>query len=117
MARTIADLKKPGIKFVHCVEGGFQLGDDPEALDERVRWLSEHGVLYVTVAHLFFRDLATEAPAIPLFTANSSCGLQRAHGRRAHRPRQSADRAMSEHKILIDVSHMSERRSQRPSHW
>ena len=110
VARTIADLGKPGIKFVHCVEGGFQLGKDPGALDERVRWLSEHGVLYITVAHLFYREMATEAPAIPLLTDEQfledfkepeDVGLTELGAKLIE--------AMYLHKILIDISHMSER--------
>ncbi|HXI96804.1 MAG TPA: hypothetical protein VNG04_11805, partial [Candidatus Acidoferrum sp.] len=68
VAKTVADLARPGIRFVHCVEGGFQLGADVAELDERVQWLSQQGVLYITVAHLFYRRVATEAPAIPKFT-------------------------------------------------
>lgn len=109
VARTAADLEKPGIRFVHCVEGGFQLGQDPEALDERVRWLSEQGVLYITVAHLFYREMATEAPAIPSFTDAQFLEVFK----------EPADVGLTElgvklieamylHKILIDISHMSE---------
>ncbi len=36
VAKNPADLERPGIRFVHCVEGGFQLGDDLGKL-ERAR--------------------------------------------------------------------------------
>jgi microsomal dipeptidase-like Zn-dependent dipeptidase len=111
IARSVEDLSKPGMRFVHCVEGGFQLGEDPRKFDERVQWLSQRGVLYITVAHLFYRQIATEAPAIPMFPTDrdflntfdepGDVGL--------------TDRgvklieAMYRHKVLVDVSHMSER--------
>jgi microsomal dipeptidase-like Zn-dependent dipeptidase len=110
VAKSAADLERPGIRFVHCVEGGFQLGEDVAKLDERVQWLSEHGVLYITVAHLFYRRVATEAPAIPLFTDQrflelfpepQDVGLTELG--------EKLIEAMYRHKILIDISHMSER--------
>jgi microsomal dipeptidase-like Zn-dependent dipeptidase len=110
VAKTTADLDRPGIRFVHCVEGGFQLGEDAAKLDRRVQWLSQQGVLYITVAHLFYRQVATEAPAIPMFSDQEF---------RQHFPepagvgltdlgRQLIE-AMYRHKVLIDISHMSER--------
>ncbi|HEV7937224.1 MAG TPA: membrane dipeptidase [Solirubrobacteraceae bacterium] len=110
VARTAADLEKQGIKFVHCVEGGFQLGRDRRALDERVQWLSEHGVLYITVAHLFYRELATEAPAIPLFTDQQFLeDFKEPKGVGLTELGIALIEAMYRHKILIDISHMSER--------
>ncbi len=110
VAKTAADLERPGIRFVHCVEGGFQLGEDVAKLDERVQWLSQQGVLYITVAHLFYRRVATEAPAIPAFTDQQFLEL-------FPEPKdvgltelgEKLIEAMYRHKILIDISHMSER--------
>jgi microsomal dipeptidase-like Zn-dependent dipeptidase len=110
VAKTAADLKRPGIRFVHCVEGGFQLGQDAAKLDERVQWLSQQGVLYITVAHLFYRRVATEAPAIPGFTDQQFLDV-------FHQPQdvgltplgEQLIEAMYRHKVLIDISHMSER--------
>lgn len=110
VAKTAADLERQGIRFVHCIEGGFQLGEDVGKLDERVRWLSQQGVLYITVAHLFYRRVATEAPAIPAFTDRQfrelfpepeDVGLTELGERLIE--------AMYRHKVLIDISHMSER--------
>lgn len=110
VAKTAADLERPGIRFVHCVEGGFQLGDDMAKLDQRVQWLSQQGVLYITVAHLFYRGVATEAPAIPAFSDQEflevfpepeDIGLSELGTKLIE--------AMYRHKILIDISHMSER--------
>jgi microsomal dipeptidase-like Zn-dependent dipeptidase len=110
VAKTAADLERPGIRFIHCVEGGFQLGEDVAKLDERVQWLSQQGVLYITVAHLFYRGVATEAPAIPAFTDQQFLEL-------FPEPKdvgltelgEKLIEAMYRHKILIDISHMSER--------
>lgn len=51
--------------LVHCVEGGFHLGGEPEEIKANCAILKCHGVAYVTVAHLFFREIATNAPALP----------------------------------------------------
>ena len=110
VARTAADLEESGIRFVHCVEGGFQLGNDLRALDERVQWLSEHGVLYITVAHLFYREMATEAPAIPLFADQEFLeAFKEPEGVGLTELGEKLIEAMYRHKILIDISHMSER--------
>jgi microsomal dipeptidase-like Zn-dependent dipeptidase len=110
VAKTVSDLEREGIRFVHCVEGGFQLGEDTAKLDERVQWLSQHGVVYITVAHLFYRRIATEAPAIPRFTDQEfrkwfpepdEPGLTERG--------EKLIEAMYRHGILVDVSHMSER--------
>ena len=97
------------LAFVHCVEGGFHLGPDADALDANVQWLAQQGVIYITLAHLFFRGVATNAPAIPalsdsqyreIFDEDPDLGLTTL-GR-------AAVRAMYAHKVLVDISHMSE---------
>jgi microsomal dipeptidase-like Zn-dependent dipeptidase len=111
VARTAGDLARPGIRFVHCVEGGFQLGEDTAKLEERVRWLSERGVLYITVAHLFYRQVATEAPAIPMFPTDQDFHRifpQPAKPGLTGRGEKLIE-AMYRHKVLVDVSHMSDR--------
>jgi microsomal dipeptidase-like Zn-dependent dipeptidase len=108
VAKTVEDLDRPGIRFVHCVEGGFQLGEDLEKLDERVQWLSQHGVLYITVAHLFYRRLATEAPAIPTFTDEQFCDVfPEPENVGLTELGEKLIEAMYRHKVLIDISHMS----------
>jgi microsomal dipeptidase-like Zn-dependent dipeptidase len=111
IVRRAADLDDAErLAFVHCVEGGFHLGPDQSALDANVQWLAQRGVIYVTLAHLFFRGVATNAPAIPalsdseyraIFHEDPDLGLT-ALG-------QAAVRAMYTHKVLVDISHMSER--------
>jgi microsomal dipeptidase-like Zn-dependent dipeptidase len=51
--------------LIHAIEGGFQLGRDPAEVRRNVQQLAGLGIAYVTVAHLFFRDVATNAPALP----------------------------------------------------
>lgn len=110
VAKTAADLERPGIRFVHCIEGGFQLGADIAMLDERVRWLSQQGVLYITVAHLFYRQIATEAPAIPAFTDQEFLGIFPEPGDVGLTEfGEKLIETMYRHKILVDISHMSER--------
>lgn len=110
IAKRPADIDQGGrIVFVHCVEGGFQLGPDLEKVDEHVAWLAAQGVFYITVAHLFYRRVATNAPAIPMLS-------DREYNKLFHQPKQGLTklgeaviRAMYRHKVLIDVSHMTER--------
>jgi microsomal dipeptidase-like Zn-dependent dipeptidase len=109
VVRTLSDLDDAGdIAIVHCVEGGFHLGGDLGAIDAHVRWLADHGVAYITLAHLIFRDVATDAPAIPLFP-------DWAYNRLFPQPASgltdlgvAAVEAMYRHSVLIDISHMSE---------
>jgi membrane dipeptidase len=107
IARSEADLDDERIAFVHCVEGGFHLGPDADAIEEKVRRLAEQGVIYITLAHLFYRQVASNAPAIPMlpdaayervFPQEPGIGLTEL-GR-------AAVKAMHKHKVLIDVSHM-----------
>ena len=98
------------IRFVHCVEGGFHLGADRAEIDGRVRRLAEAGVGYITLAHLFWRDVATNAPALPnlsdgqydfLFAQPDEVGLSPLG--------EAAVRAMYRYGVLIDISHMRRR--------
>jgi microsomal dipeptidase-like Zn-dependent dipeptidase len=104
------DALLPGGKpiLIHAIEGGFQLGQDEPAIRANVRTLSQRGVAYVTVAHLFWREVATNAPALPflpdwlyhLVFPEPDRGLT-ALGR-------AAVEAMVDHGILVDLTHMSE---------
>src|SRR4051794_4907813 len=53
------------IALVHCIEGGFQLGADDEEVERTVERLARRGVAYVTLAHLFWRRVATNTNAFP----------------------------------------------------
>jgi microsomal dipeptidase-like Zn-dependent dipeptidase len=94
--------------LVHCVEGGFQLGHTAEEVRRNVGVLADRGVAYVTVAHLFWRDVATSAPALPflpdwlydLVFRQPDIGLSEL-GR-------AAVTAMVAEGVLVDVTHMRE---------
>jgi microsomal dipeptidase-like Zn-dependent dipeptidase len=95
--------------LIHAIEGGFQLGQDELAIRANVRELAQHGVAYVTVAHLFWRQVATNAPALPflpdwlyhLAFPEPDEGLT-ALGR-------AAVNAMVDNGVLVDITHMSAR--------
>jgi microsomal dipeptidase-like Zn-dependent dipeptidase len=93
--------------LIHAIEGGFHIGGDPDEVQGNVRTLAERGVAYITVAHLFFRQVATNAPALPfipdalynrVFTQDSSEGLTPL-GR-------DLVEAMVDEGILVDLTHM-----------
>lgn len=78
--------------LIHAVEGGFHLGDAEDEVREHVKELAERGVVYITVAHLFWRGVATNAPALPfmpdwlyslMFPQPKHVGLSRSDARRS----------------------------------
>src|SRR5262249_31845409 len=57
------------IAFVHCVEGGLLIGADAASIAANVAWLADQkGLLYITPAHLFYRGVAAQAPALPFLS-------------------------------------------------
>lgn len=102
-----ACLDAGAIALVHAVEGGFHLGDSDAEIAANCATLGDKGVGYVTVAHLFFRQVATNAPAFPflpdwlyrlLFPQPGSDGLT---------PRgEVVVRGLVRNRILVDLSHM-----------
>jgi microsomal dipeptidase-like Zn-dependent dipeptidase len=93
--------------LVHAIEGGFHIGDRASEVQANVRTLADIGVAYITVAHLFFRQVATNAPALPflpdgvynrLFHQDRSEGLTPL-GR-------ALVQAMVDEGILVDITHM-----------
>lgn len=113
VARTPAELDEAlgagEVALVHCVEGAFHVGDTPAAMEDGVRRLAARGVAYLTIAHLFWRGVATNAPAIPFLPDTL-------YRRLFPQPRigldelgRAAIRACSRQGVLVDVSHMSER--------
>lgn len=110
IARRAGDLDvQDRVVFVHCVEGGFHLGPDEDAIDANVGWLAERGVLYITLAHLFFRGVATNAPAIPALTDGEYNDLFHQPDTGLTSLGRAAVRAMYRHKVLVDISHMDQR--------
>jgi microsomal dipeptidase-like Zn-dependent dipeptidase len=110
IARRATDLDGDGrIVFAHCVEGGFHLGGDEAEIEGNVSWLARRGVIYVTLAHLFFRDVATNAPAIPLLSDGEYETIFPQPDEGLTTLGEAAVRAMYRHNVLVDISHMSER--------
>jgi microsomal dipeptidase-like Zn-dependent dipeptidase len=94
--------------MIHSVEGGFHLGGSEQAIRKHVHKLTQLGVAYVTVAHLFWRHVATNCAALPFMPDSWYHGL-------FHQPAQGLDhrgrtliREMARCGILIDLTHMSE---------
>jgi microsomal dipeptidase-like Zn-dependent dipeptidase len=114
IARSNAELRSAldgGTKaLIHAVEGGFHLGGTPAEVRRSVERLADAGVVYVTLAHLFWRDVATNAPALPfvpdpvyrvVFRQPRRTGLSELG--------ETAAAAMMDKRVLIDLTHMSER--------
>jgi microsomal dipeptidase-like Zn-dependent dipeptidase len=103
------ELANGRVVLVHCVEGGFHLGDSPEAVDRAVSELARRGVAYIVLPHLFWRGVATNSPALPFLPdwlyrvlfSQPKLGLSEL-GR-------AAVTAMAREGVLIDLSHMSTR--------
>jgi len=95
--------------IVHCIEGGFALGATPQEVDANVTTLAGRGVAYVTLAHLFWREVATNAPALPFMPD----GLYRkVFGEPAEGLTElgrAAATAMAREGVLVDITHMSDR--------
>ena len=84
-----------------ALEGGFSLGGDATRSRTSVEALAEAGVAYITLAHLFWRHIATNAPALPfmpdwLYQAASSPG----HGGGLSKLGRRAIKEMIAHRIL-----------------
>jgi membrane dipeptidase len=109
-AELEASIDADEVALVHCVEGGFHLGASAEEIDRNVADLAARGCFYVTVAHLFYRSVATNANAIPflpdrvyrfLFPMPEGVGLT-ALGR-------ALVTALVRERVLVDLSHMDQR--------
>jgi microsomal dipeptidase-like Zn-dependent dipeptidase len=94
--------------IVHCIEGGFALGSTPTEIDANVAELARRGVAYVTLAHLFWRGVATNAPALPfmpdwlykLVFTQPRVGLTELG--------TAAARALVRERMLVDITHMTD---------
>ena len=111
VVRSAADLEAAQstgrMAFVHCVEGGFHLGGTPDTIAANVAELARRGVGYVTLAHLFYRRIATNAPALPMLTDGQyNFIFSQPRGVGLTELGEAAVRAMYKHRVLVDVSHM-----------
>jgi microsomal dipeptidase-like Zn-dependent dipeptidase len=94
--------------LVHCVEGGFQLGAKPEQVATTVELLKRKGIVYVTLAHLFWREVATNANAFPFLRDDQYHAVFHEGDAGLSELGEAAITAMVRHRMLIDVAHMSE---------
>src|SRR5689334_7412372 len=97
------------LAVVHCIEGGFHLGPDPAAIDDIVKGLAQKGVAYITLAHLIWREVATDAPALPFLTDEQYAHWFPQPDEGLSDIGRAAVRAMVKHGVLVDVAHMSDR--------
>jgi membrane dipeptidase len=97
------------VALVHAVEGGFHLGATPDEVDAAVTRIADRGVAYVILAHLFFRQVATNAPALPFLSDRTYRFLFPQPGEGLTDLGRAAVRAMVRERVLVDLSHMSER--------
>ena len=113
VARDLAELDgalaSETLALVHCVEGGVQLGP-LDVVEANVETLAKRGVAYVTLAHLFWRKVATNAPALP-FLPDWLYRLlfPQPHGTGLTDIGRAAVTAMVRNQVMIDITHMSER--------
>jgi microsomal dipeptidase-like Zn-dependent dipeptidase len=93
--------------LVHAVEGGFHLGDCHREIEENCATLAHRGVAYVTVAHLFFRQVATNSNALPFLSDSLYRKIfpQRVDARLTPRG-EAVVRGLFANRILIDLTHM-----------
>ncbi len=106
-AQLDAAVAQGKVALMHAVEGGFHLGDTPQHVRDNVRRLAEHGVAYITLAHLFWRNVATNAPALPFLPDWMYQLLFPQPAKGLSDLGLAAVDAMVEQRILIDLTHMS----------
>jgi microsomal dipeptidase-like Zn-dependent dipeptidase len=100
-------LARGAIAVVHCLEGGVDLGSSTAQIERNVAELKRHGVAYITLAHLFYRQVATNAPAIPFLHDRLYRRLfPQPKGGLTERGRAAVE-AMVRNRILVDLAHMS----------
>ena len=109
LVRTTDDLEREGLRYVHCIEGGFHLGATPDEVTAHVGELADRGVLYITLAHLFWRGIASNTPALPFLPdAVYNALFPQKPGLALSPLGEAAVKAMYERRVLIDISHMRE---------
>ena len=107
IVRNAADLERDGLRYVHCVEGGFHLGATADEVQANVKALAGRGVLYITLAHLFWRGIAANTPALPFLPdAVYNALFPQKPGLALSDLGEALVRAMYEHRVLVDISHM-----------
>jgi microsomal dipeptidase-like Zn-dependent dipeptidase len=112
VARTPAELEAAlsagKVALVHVLEGAFHLGATEDEVDSAVTKLAARGLAYVTLAHLFFRQVATNANAIPFIPDKIYNWLFPQPHEGLTDLGRAAVRAMVREQVLIDASHMGD---------
>ncbi len=104
-----AAIREGATALLHSVEGGLSLGDHPDEVEANVDELARRGVVSITLAHLFYRQVATNSSALPFL-------LDPAYKRVFPQPKGvgltergvAAVRAMVRNRMLVDIAHMRE---------
>jgi microsomal dipeptidase-like Zn-dependent dipeptidase len=113
IARNLAEvrsgLSQQKVVLIHAVEGGFHVGENAAAIRANVKMLRDRGVAYITPAHLFFRGVATNSPALPFMRDEAYDALFPQPAAGLTILGRALIEAMVANRILIDVTHMSER--------
>ena len=98
------------VAMIHCVEGAFALGATEAEITATVDEFADRGVAYVTLAHLFYRGIAQNAPAIPfipdalykiVFPQKGDAGITPLG--------EAALRALVRRRVLVDITHMNDK--------
>jgi microsomal dipeptidase-like Zn-dependent dipeptidase len=95
------------LALIHCLEGGFSLGATPQSIERAVHVLASHGVAYITIAHLFWRHVATNVPSIPVLSDEMYNRLFPQPDVGLTELGRAAIRAMLAAGVLVDITHMS----------
>lgn len=113
IARSFGELEEIAssgrVAVVHAVEGGFHLGSAPAPAANAVTELARRGVAYITLAHLFYRAVATNANAVPFLTDRLYRWLFPQPDIGLTHLGQVALERMFEEGVLVDLTHMSHR--------
>ncbi|HEY1594723.1 MAG TPA: membrane dipeptidase [Thermoleophilaceae bacterium] len=107
-AELEAALSAHKLALVHVLEGGFHLGATPDEVDAAVTKLAARGLAYVTLAHLFFRQVATNANALPFLPDGIYNWVFPQPDEGLTELGQAAVRALVREHVLVDASHMSD---------
>lgn len=93
--------------LVHALEGGFSLGEGVQEVTENVATLKERGVVYITLAHLLYRQVATNCSAFPFLNDQRYRKLlPQPEGVGLTERGVAALRAMVDKRVLLDIAHM-----------
>ncbi len=96
------------LAIIHAVEGGLMIGRKDASIERNVATLASKGCSYITVCHLFYREVGTNAPALPFLPDVWYERLFPQHCAGLDARGKTLIRAMLRNGVLIDVTHMSE---------